>query len=471
MSSGGAEVPVAGLAIMLAFPVAATVIAAAAVAAAALAVAGGTAVLLARAAGAAGEALATRITDLGDLIRSQEEAYVTAQQAAELWQLGVTEVVTRNARIAAMAATARSLGDPTVTVPCQFDVSGKCLRDMYEWCRRADEQITSSQRELAASITAAASRRLAASLPPADVKRVTAERLLAERRERLTAAAVTVQAAAPADRSRPAADLAEITRQVEERLGALDPEARPEDVAAVAEISALAKSSPLAQARTHVDHLGGAVTEANNKVRDARAAARLLQGVELDPLPCDLDAHDLAVVTSLKSVVAGEHRLDEDLTCDAQRMLGKVEAAGARSYLREQIRQIMEANGYQLEGDFTTLRPGVDNLTLTRPDWADHHLRLVLGEDKLSYVTLRDHRVEGDAAALADRERCAQSRAAVEQLSGTLRSQGVDFGTVVGHDDPPVLFLGRPPKAVRATASVSEPRQAALPRPGEGGSR
>jgi hypothetical protein len=239
----------------------------------------------------------------------------------------------------------------------------------------------------------------------------------------------------------------------------------------VAEISALAQSSPLDQARTHVDHLGVAVTEANNKVRDARVAARLLQGVELDPLPCDLDAHDLAVVARLKSVVAGERRLDEDLTCDARRVTAKVEAAGARSYLREQIRQIMEANGYRVEGDFTTLRPGVDNLTLTRPDWAAHHLRLVLGEDKLSYVTLRDYPVEGDAAALADRERCAQSRAAVEQLSSTLRSQGVDFGTVVGRDDPPVLYLGPPPKADRAAAGrASEPRQAALRLPGEGSS-
>jgi hypothetical protein len=469
MSSGGAEV--AGLAIMLVVPVAG-VIAVAAVAAAALALVGGAAVLLARAAGAAGEALATRITDLGDVIRSQAEAYVTAQQAADLWQHGVSEVVARNARIAAMAATARSLRGQAVTLPCQFDVAGKSLRDMYEWCRQADAQIASSQRELAVSVTAAAGRRLAASLPAAGVTRVTAEQLPAERRDRLEAAAGAARAAAPVSHSRPAADLAEIGRQVAERFGALDPEARPEDVAAVVEISALAKSSALAQARTHVDHLGVAVTQANNKVRDARAAARLLQGVELDPLPCDLDERDLAVVTSLKSVVAGERRLDETLACDARRVTGKVETAGARLYLREQIRQIMEADGYLVEGDFTTLRPGVDNLTLTRPDWSGHHLRLVLGEDELSYVTLRDHRVEGDAAAVADRERCAESRAAVEQLSGTLRSRGVDFGTLAGHDDPPVLFLGPPPKAARAAAGrASEPRQAALPLPGEGSSR
>jgi hypothetical protein len=467
MSSGGATVPVAGLAIMLALPMTATVLAVAAVAAATLVVAGGAAVLLARAAGAAGEALVTRITDLGNLIRSQEEAYVTAQEAAEFWQLGVTEVVARNAQIAAMAAAARSLGDPAVTVPRQFDVAGKSLRVMYEWCQQADGQIASMQHRLAASITAAAGLRLAASLPAADIKRVTAEQLLAERRERLKAA---VRPAAPVSPSRPAAGLAEITRQVEEWFGALHPEASPADVAAAAEISALARSSPLAQARTHVDHLGVTVTEANNKVRDAQVAARLLQGVELDPLPCDLDEHDLAVAARLKWVVAGGRRLDENLTCDAQRVIDKVQAAGARSYLREQIRQIMEANGYQLEGDFTTLRPGVDNLTLTRPDWPDHHLRLVLGEDKLSYVTLRDHPVEGDAAALADRERCVQSRDAVDQLSGILRSQGVDLGTVIGHEDPPVLFLGPPPKASRAVASrASEPRLVALPE--EGGSR
>lgn len=467
MSSGGAEVPVAGLAIMLAFPAAGAVIAVAVVAAAAVAVVGATAVLLARAAGAAGEALATRIIELGNAIKSQDEAYVTAQRAAELWQLGVTEVVARNARIAAMAATANSLGDPAVAIPRQFDVCGKNLQDMYEWCQQADEQIVRSQRELATSITAAARRRLAASLPPGDVKLVTAEQLLAERKDRLAAAVPT---AAPVSRSRLAADLAEITRQVDERLASLDPEARPEDVAAVAEVSALAKSSPLAQARTHVDHLGVAVADANNKVRDARVAARLLQGVDLDPLPCDLDTHDLAVVASLKSVVAGERRLDEDLKCDAQRVIGKVAAAGARSYLREQIKQIMEANGYRVEGDFTTLRPGLDNLTLTRPDWSDHHLRLVLGEDKLSYVTLRDYQVAGDAAFLTDRERCAQSRGAVEQLCGTLHAQGVDFGTLVGDDDPPVLFLGPPHAAVRAAAGrAAAPRQAALP--GEGGSR
>jgi hypothetical protein len=380
--------------------------------------------------------------------------------------------VARNARIAAMAATARSAGDQAVTVPCQFDVAGKSLRDMYEWCRQADAQIATARRELATAVTAAASRRLAASLPPADVTRVTAEQLLAERRERLTAAAVPARASAPVSRSRPAADLAEISRQVDERIAALDPEARPADVAAVVEISALAKSSPLAQARTHVDQLGVVVTEANRKVRDAQVAARLLQGVELDPLPCDLDERDLTVVASLKSVVAGERRLDETLAGDARRVTAKVETAGARRYLREQIKQIMEADGYQVESDFTTLRPGVDNLTLTRPDWAEHHLRLVLSEDKLRYITLRDYEVEDDAAVLADRERCAQSRAAVEQLSDVLRARGVDFGTVAGHDDPPVLFLGSAPRADRATAGrASEPRQAALPLPGDGGSR
>ena len=371
-----------------------------------------------------------------------------------------------------MAATARSLGDPAVTIPRPFDVAGRCLQDMYEWCRQADPQIADAQRDLAAAVTAAARERLAASLPPADVTRVTVEQLLAEREERLAAAAGAVRAAAPVSRSRPAADLAEISRQVDERIGDLDPEARPEDVVAVIEISALAKSSPLAQARTHVDQLGVAVTGANNKVRDARAAARLLHGVELDPLPCDLDEHDLAVVASLQSVVAGGRRLDEALDCAAQRVIAKVEAAGARLYLREQIRQIMEADGYVLEGDFTTLPMGIDNLTLTRPDWTDHHLRLVLGEDELSYVTLRDHRVQGDAAALDDRYRCAQSRAAIEHLSGTLRGRGVDVGTVTGQDDPPVVFLRQAPEDARGAAGrASEPRQAAMPLPGEGGSR
>jgi hypothetical protein len=466
MSSGGAGV--AGLAILLIVPMAAAV-AVAAVAVAALTLAGGAVVLLARAAGAAGEALASRITDLGNLIESQREAYVTAQQAADLWQQGVTEVVARNARIAAMAATARSLGDRAVTIPRPFDVAGRCLQDMYEWCQQADKQIADAQRGLAAAVTAAARERLAASLPPADVTRVTMEQLLAEREERLAAA---VRAAAPVSRNRPAADLAEISRQVGERIGDLDPEARPEDVVAVMEISALAKSSPLAQARTHVDQLGVAVTEVNSKVRDARAAARLLQGVELDPLPCDLDEHDLAVVASLQSVVAGGRRLDEALGCAAQRVIAKVEAAGARLYLREQIRQIMEADGYVLEGDFTTLPMGIDNLTLTRPDWTDHHLRLVLGEDELSYVTLRDYRVQGDAAALDDRDRCAQSRAAIEHLAGTLRTRGVDVGTVAGLDDPPVVFLGQAPEDARGAAGrASEPRQAAMPLPDEGGSR
>jgi hypothetical protein len=281
-----------------------------------------------------------------------------------------------------------------------------------------------------------------------------------------------VRASATADRIRAAADLAGVARQVEESLVALDPEARPDDLAAVAEISVLAKTSPLIQARSHVEHLGLVVKEANDRVEEARRAARLLQGVRLDPLPCDLDGQDLAVVASLESVVAGERRLDQALICDAQRVLGKVQTAGARLYLREQVRQIMEANGYQVEGDFTTLRPGIDNLTLTRPDWAEHHLRLVLSDDKLSYVTLRDYQVQGDAAALLDRERCAQSGADISLLVGALRSRGVDVETVATRDDPPVLFLGPPPKVVRTTAiQAGERGQASLTLPDEGGSR
>lgn len=470
MSSGTAEVPLAGVFIMVAVPGAAPVILAAAVVTAAFVAAGAVAVLVTRAAMAGAEALAGGLVQLGDLLESQHETYVQAQRAAELWQLAVIEVVDRNARIAAMTASLRSLGadghGPDVPIPPPFDITGKNLCDVYDWCRRTDEQLARSRRELGKVAVAAACKRIAASLPASDVRLIPAVEAIAKRKAELATAVASIAAkkiAATASGDRAAAALTDVARQVDVSLAELDPGARPSDYSRALEVAARATTESLSQALSHLDHLRLIVSEANKKADDARTAARLLQGLQQDPAPCDLDGQSLAVMGELEAVLSGERELDDALVTDAHQVLRTVEAAGLRMYLREQVRQIMEENGYEVEGDFTTLRPGADSLTLSRPDWAEHHLRIVLGNDELRYLTLRDHEVAGDDAARLDHERCEQVATDARHLADTLSSRGLELGAIIASDDPPVHYLAGTPAARTVTATpASQPRQASL---------
>jgi len=141
MSSAGSEVMVA----VAAVPGLAGGAAAAAVIAAPFAAAGAVAVLTARAAMAGADGITGRLGQLGDVIEGQHRMYLDTQRAAWLWQLAVAEVVDRNAHIAALTATARSLRGavpgPGFPIPLPLEVSGRNLAEIHAWCQRADERL------------------------------------------------------------------------------------------------------------------------------------------------------------------------------------------------------------------------------------------------------------------------------------------------------------------------------------------
>jgi hypothetical protein len=446
MSSGVAVIP---LAAMFLIPAALAAVAIAAVAVAGAAVV----VLMARAAMAGAQALAGGMVRLGEMIDAQVDAYFDAQQASQLWQLAATEIARRNARIATMTKQAKAAGaGPDVPIPPPFDLTGKNLCEIRDWCEQVDVQLAQAQAQLHNAIVAATASRLAASLPATNVALVSAAEALAngqlaaeiaeaQLRRRADASAISATTAASAAASRQQREAAAIAGQVDLLLAGLSPAIFADDHARAVEAAARAVSADPPQAgRLQLEDLKVIISEANKRAEDAEKAAHLLQGLGFDPLPGDLNAEDFAVISRLERVAAGESELEAELIADAQRVLHKVEAGGLEMFLRQQVTQILTETGWEVEES-----TGSQDVMLTRSDWPEHHLQVLLDGSQLRYVTWRDYEVAGDQAARLDHEACEQSAASLKGLVKALNSRGAGVAAIEQHANPPVRYLADRP--------------------------
>jgi hypothetical protein len=486
MSSGVLVLPLAALLVLPMAGAVLAVMAAAVVLFAAAASVAALAVMVARAAMAGARAVAGGIVRLGELMDVQREASIEAEKAAMMWQLAVTEVTERNARITALTAFARSVGaGPDVPIPPPCDLAGKSLCEVRDWCAATDERLAAAEAALEPLAVAASVGRARDLLPARSVDLVTAAETLANGQSAKAAAKAAAERAAATDAGRERAERveraavelsAEISARVDEALADLAPMARPDDRANVLRIAAKAVATDhLDSARTHADHLRAAIRAANRAVADVGTATRLLQGLRFDPRPSGVDELDLgAVVGELEAVVAGRRALDPELHERARAALCAIETAGLIDYLREQVSELMAKNNWAVKGDFVTLRPGLGHLDLTSEGWQEHRLRLYLdgNEKEVRYQTFRDFKVGGDDAARLDEHRCDQVTVVMKQVGAGLRVLGVD-AKVKSADGPYVRDLGLATASAEPGAPGSTekfgPMRMSMPEPGDEG--
>ena len=464
MSSGVAIIP---LAAMFLIPAALAAIAIAAVAV----VAGAVVVLMARAAMAGAQALAGGVVRLGEMMDAQADAYFDAQQASQLWQLAATEIARRNARIATLTKQAKAAGaGPDVPIPPPFDLTGKNLCEIRDWCEQVDEQLTQAQAQLHNAIVAATTKRLAASLPATNVQLVSAADALAkgqlaadiaEAQLRRPADAFATSATAASAAARQQREVAAIASQVDLLLAGLSAAIFADDHArAVAAAAKAVSADPPQAGRLQLEDLKVIISEANKRAEDAQKAAHLLQGLGFDPLPGDLNEEDFAVISRLERVAAGDSELDGELTAYAQRVLRKVEAGGLEMFLREQVTQILTETGWAVED-----AAGGQGVMLTRSDWPEHHLQVLIDGSQLRYETWRDYEVAGDQAARLDHEACEKSAASIKGLVKALNSRGAGVAAIDQHANPPVRYLSDRPTNARHDQQQQQPQQRTLNRP------
>lgn len=417
-------------------PVAVTAVAVVGVAAAA--------VLVTYASVRGSEALAKGLVSLGDSLERERERQLRAEEAGELWREAVVQVMDRNARIAMLRGAAGPDTDPDLPIPPPLDLAGRSLDQLYAWCKQTDQRLVKLERRRAGAWIVAALRRLSADAPGAagdapsaldEGRRELAERLEALQLQRETGAPAPTPAVADAGEDQ---DLGAIRAVVVGVLDGLEPLAGDEAMASVLQAAELATGArSLAEARRWLDELYLRARKANQEGRRRRDAAReasqYLQAVEAAlGEPERLGDAERRVVASLREVVAGRGELDGDLHMAAEGVLEAARTAAKRRYLQDLVRQTLVDLGYQVGDGFTTVAPSgsapsFDALRISREDWADHSVQVVIQDQTIRAMVVRDRdaEAEGDEASRVDTERERQWCADLTHVERNLHGEGI----------------------------------------------
>jgi len=454
-------------------PVAVTAVAVVGVAAAA--------VLVTYASVKGSEALAKGLVSLGDSLERERERQLRAEEAGELWREAVVQVMDRNARIAMLRGAAGPDEDPDLPIPPPLDLAGRSLDQLYAWCKQTDQRLVKLERRRAGGWIVAALRRLSASAPDAagaapsaldEGRRELAERLEALQLQRETGAPAPAPALAVAGASEDQ-ELGAIRAVVVGVLDGLEPLAGDEAMASVLQAAELATGArSLAEARRWLDELylraRKASTEGWRRRDAAREASQYLQAVEAGlGEPERLGDTERRVVASLREVVAGRGELDGDLRMAAERLLEAARTAAKRRYLQELVHQTLVDLGYQVGDGFTTVAPSgaapsFDALRISREDWADHSVQVVIQDQTIRAMVVRDRdaEAEGDEASRVDTERERQWCADLTHVERNLHGEGIS-ATVTHLVEPGSrpIPVAAPPEAEAEDRRIADERE------------
>jgi hypothetical protein len=436
------------------------------------------------------EALAKGLVSLGDSLERERERQLRAEEAGELWREAVVQVMDRNARIAMLRGAAGPDADPDLPIPPPLDLAGRSLDQLYAWCKQTDQQLVKLERRRAGAWIVAALRRLSASAPGAGAAPSALDEGRRELTERLEALQLQRETGAPA----PVPVLAVAGAGEEQEHGAiraivvgvldgLEPLAGDEVMASVFQAAELATGArSLAEARRWLDELylraRTASKEGRRRRNAAREASQYLQAVEAGLGEQErLGDAERRVVASLREVVAGRGELDGDLRSAAERLLDAARTAAKRRYLQELVRQTLVDLGYQVGDGFTTVAPSgsaasFDALRISREDWADHSVQVVIQDQTIRAMVVRDRdrdaEAEGDEASRVDTERERQWCADLTKVERHLHGEGISANVthLVEPGSRPMPVAAPPQAEDRRSAdehATSPARQRPLP--------
>jgi hypothetical protein len=355
--------------------------------------------------------LGAGLTRIGDRAEEDRAEWEAGHAALLVWESAARRVIDLNARIEVLrrhAPADLAAGLPHPLTPC-----AESPAQLAGWCSSTGAELDRFERELRQRTEAAV---LSVLRHTVDLERpVTAREAFDQYHE-----AMARRAARP--RATPPGALAAVTRI----LGRLAPDASAEDRAQV-----LAAAAQVAVPRPDVDHdtlldeLRLRVQRADARARTRRAeamsAARLLQAI-----PAGAADPELAGVRAeLESVVAAQRPLDADLEARAARAAERVRRELEHSYVRASVADTLAGLGYRVDEGFATVTGNPDRMRLVHPDWHQHAVQLVLGEDEVRAAVIRLEDRVGTDARREDAEREEQWCGDLAKLRTALDGSGM----------------------------------------------
>jgi hypothetical protein len=330
---------------------------------------------------------------------AEERAEVRARRLQEIrhHEQAVAEVLDRNARIAALASSAKE-NDARITLPLPCEPAGKTADELVAWCTEADAALATAEEELATAIASAATGRIFAP------------------------AAETLKATAPAASPPPAATaLAATLARV---LARLLPDSTEDDRRRVTEAAEQAAAATTqGEAESRLTEVRIRIQEANRHARrrrdDRAAAARFVRELAAHPAAGDVRAR-------LAEVAEGATAFDDALRAEAVRLVGDLQRQAERRYVTTALREAFEDLGYEVDEGFETLTADSGEAVLTRGDWSQHAVKVRVDDTRrIRMALLRTEPADSDDQRRLDVEREEQWCASFEAARARLEQAGI----------------------------------------------
>lgn len=357
------------------------------------------------AARAVGTAPGAGLSEIGRRMEGRHTHHQQRQAELAAWEQVAREVVDRNARLSVLAA--RPGGAPGLPAP--LVLSDQSLEELTEWCAATDEALRGAERALVAEAAAAVSTALTAASASGATD---AAGVLAEHR--------------PAG-TEPPAELIEACGRI---LGGLRAEVSATDRAEVlAAVGRVRECTSPADQQGWLAEVRVRVRQANDlaarRADDARTAATMLQALAETDQPRQIPARTLTLRGELADVVAGQRALDPELRAEALAACEQVRAERENSYVRDALTRGLEQLGYDVDQGFDTFTAQGARLRLSRGQWPEHAVSVVVDGEQVRTMVVRTEAGEGDDAERLDAEREEQWCADFDELRDQLADDGL----------------------------------------------
>lgn len=363
---------------------------------------------------------------------AERRAEVRARKLREIerHEQAIAEVLDRNARIDALAASARR-NDAEIALPAPLEPGDRTAGDLVAWCQETDAALARAEESLATAIASAATGRIFA--VPARAKEAPAP-------------GASPQPPEPSERSELSATMTRV-------LARLLPDTTDDDRRRVTEAAELAAAAATpGEAEGHLTEVRIRIQQANERARtrrdDRAAAARFLLELRHHPEAADVRAR-------LGEVADGARIFDDALRADAVRLVAELQHQAEHEYVKRTLREAFEDLGYELGEGFETLTAQEGEAVLTRGDWAQHAVKVRVDDARqVRMALLRTEPAESDDQRRLDVEReeqwCASFEAARERLERAGIHADVRWRVEPGEQRLPVARqrrTGRQPRA------------------------
>lgn len=365
--------------------------------------------------------------------RHMEQRYARHEERqAELaaWEQAAREVVDRNARLS-VAASGGAGGAAAAQLPEPLVLCDQSLDELGAWCAAADRALEAAERARVAEAAAEVSAALTAVGGGATD-------------------AAGVLAAHQAEGTAPPAELVEACERILAGLGtAVGADERAEVLAAVSRVRHCTTPADqhgwLAELRVRVRQANELATRRGD---DARTAATMLQALAESGQPWEVPPRTVQLRGELAEVVGGRRELDPELRAEALAACEQVRAERENSYVRDALTRGLEQLGYDVDQGFDTFTAQGARLRLSRDQWPEHAVSVVVDGESVRTMVVRTESGEGDDAERLDAEReeqwCADFDELREQLVGDGLRLDVQRLVPAGQRHVPVASRRRP---------------------------